>query len=71
MFDAETEKVNDAEDELTPFYKEAFQCFDWNNSGRISTSVSSMALLILYLTSQNIAEISTIVSTCSIKLGIW
>ena len=50
MFDAETEKVNDAEDEVTPFYKEAFQCFDWNNSGRISTSVSSMASNSAYFT---------------------
>ena len=29
------------EDEETLFYQEAFQDFDWNNSGRISTSVSS------------------------------
>ena len=28
------------EDEETLFYQEAFQDFDWNNSGRISTSVS-------------------------------
>ena len=36
----EKEKLPDVDDDVTPFYKEAFQCFDWNNSGRISTSVS-------------------------------
>ena len=28
------------EDDETTFYKEAFQGFDWNQSGRIATSVS-------------------------------
>ena len=28
------------EHEETVFYKAAFQCFDWNHSGRIATSVS-------------------------------
>ena len=36
----EKDKLSDVDDDVTPFYKEAFQCFDWNNSGRISTSVS-------------------------------
>ena len=31
---------DDNEDEETPFYKAAFDCFDWNHSGRIATSVS-------------------------------
>ena len=31
----------DMEDEETGFYQAAFQCFDWNHSGRIATSVSS------------------------------
>ena len=30
----------DNDDEETFFYQEAFQCFDWNHSGRIATSVS-------------------------------
>ena len=37
----EKDKLSDVDDDVTPFYKEAFQCFDWNNSGRISTSVSN------------------------------
>ena len=37
--DTEKEKLKEVEDEVTPFYKEAFDCFDWNHSGRISTSV--------------------------------
>merc|ERR1712179_122038 len=32
------------EDEDTVFYQEAFKCFDWNNSGRISTSDLQSAL---------------------------
>ena len=28
------------DDEETFYYQEAFQCFDWNHSGRIATSVS-------------------------------
>ena len=28
------------EDDETTFYPAAFQCFDWNHSGRISTSLS-------------------------------
>ena len=28
------------EEEETPFYKAAFDSFDWNKSGRIATSVS-------------------------------
>ena len=30
---------DEPEDEETVFYQGAFQCFDWNNSGRIATSV--------------------------------
>ena len=30
----------ETEEEDTHFYKEAFDSFDWNNSGRIATSVS-------------------------------
>ena len=30
------------DDEETFFYQEAFQCFDWNHSGRIATSVSKV-----------------------------
>ena len=40
MSDYEKDKLPDVDDDVTPFYKEAFQCFDWNNSGRISTTVS-------------------------------
>ena len=36
----EKERLNEVADEVTPFYKEAFNCFDWNNSGRIYTNVS-------------------------------
>ena len=40
----EKDKLSDVDDDVIPFYKEAFQCFDWNNSGRISTSVSKNKL---------------------------
>ena len=30
----------DNDNEETFFYQEAFQCFDWNHSGRIATNVS-------------------------------
>ena len=33
-------KLNQVEDQVAIFYKEAFDCFDWNHSGRISTNVS-------------------------------
>ena len=38
-WETEKEKLNEVENEVTPFYKEAFDCFDWNHSGRISTNV--------------------------------
>ena len=30
----------DNDNEETFFYQEAFQCFEWNHSGRIATNVS-------------------------------
>ena len=32
---------DDNEEEETHFYQAAFDCFDWNHSGRIATTVSN------------------------------
>ena len=40
MFEENDENENDDDDEVTPYYKEAFNSFDSKSSGRINTSVS-------------------------------
>ena len=41
MFEEKDENENNADDdEVTPYYKEAFNSFDSKSSGRINTSVS-------------------------------
>ena len=46
-------KKNHEEEEIH-FYREAFDMFDWNSSGRINTSVSIVKLVIFFIDCQKI-----------------